>query len=513
MAIRARFGIGRPQRRVWILGLLCVGVPLASAGSALGQTLPFAQVPEPVPADNAPVASDEPAKATERMSAELAQQRGELANIREEFSRKLGEERAAREAAEARAQSYARAETEAALKANPQLARLAWLTVSGFVQADLNVNQTSQDQLNSSSGAPLNDNRFFIRRARLSAAVDQQYLAGIVEIDANTVNGAQVRPMDVEATVKWPGGSVPLLALTAGLFKIPFGFEVIERDRDRIFTERSTFIRALFPGEYDLGARLAGGWRFVRYALAVQNGEPLGESTFPVRDPNQAKDITGRLGIVSQVAKNVKVQAGFSGLTGKGFHKGTPPTKPTLTWLDLNENGQNNGGPELVVSPGTSGQPSQNFSRYAVGADALVSVRYLQNSGTTISAEFARASNLDRWFLIADPYGPLGRDLREWGYYIAAVQDLGRHFQLGLRYDYYNPDLDSTDRQAGELVLSSQAISTVSAAAALVGKAGGISGRIVAEYDWVADHQGRDSSGIPTDLKNNVFTLRGEVAF
>ena len=78
-----------------------------------------------------------------------------------------------------------------------------------------------------------------------------------------------------------------------GLFKIPFGFEVMERDRDRIFTERSTFIRALFPGEYDLGARLAGGWRFVRYALAVQNGEPIGENTFPVRDPTRPKTSLG----------------------------------------------------------------------------------------------------------------------------------------------------------------------------------------------------------------------------
>jgi hypothetical protein len=318
--------------------------------------------------------------------------------------------------------------------------------------------------------------------------------------------------MDVEATVKWPGGSVSLAALTVGLFKIPFGFEVIERDRDRLFTERSTFIRAFFPGEYDLGARLAGGWRFVRYALAVQNGEPIGESTFPVRDPNQAKDITGRLGIVSQISDKVSVQAGFSALTGKGFHKGTPPTKPTLTWQDLNEDGRYTAG-ELIVSPGTSGQPSQNFSRYAVGADALVSLRYFKNAGTTIYAEFARANNLDRWFLIADPYGPLGRDLREWGYYVAAVQDLGRHFRLGLRYDYYNPDLDSTDRQAAVAVPSSQAISTLSAAAALVGSVGGISGRFVAEYDVVSDHQGRDSSGMPTDLKNNVFTLRAEVAF
>ena len=494
------------------MGLLCAGAPLGLARQALGQTLPFAQVPDSVPAENPPVTSDDARKETAELAAQLAQQRAELAKLRDDFQTKLADERAAREAAEARAETNARAEVEATLKANPSLTRSEWLTISGFVQADLNVSQASQDQLNSSTAAPLNDNRFLLRRMRLGAVVDQQYFAGVVEIDANTVNGAQVRPMDVEATVKWPGGSVSLAALTVGLFKIPFGFEVIERDRDRLFTERSTFIRAFFPGEYDLGARLAGGWRFVRYALAVQNGEPIGESTFPVRDPNQAKDITGRLGIVSQISDKVSVQAGFSALTGKGFHKGTPPTKPTLTWQDLNEDGRYTAG-ELIVSPGTSGQPSQNFSRYAVGADALVSLRYFKNAGTTIYAEFARANNLDRWFLIADPYGPLGRDLREWGYYVAAVQDLGRHFRLGLRYDYYNPDLDSTDRQAAVAVPSSQAISTLSAAAALVGSVGGISGRFVAEYDVVSDHQGRDSSGMPTDLKNNVFTLRAEVAF
>jgi hypothetical protein len=36
---------------------------------------------------------------------------------------------------------------------------------------------------------------------------------------------------------------------------------------------------------------------------------------------------------------------------------------------------------------------------------------------------------------------------------------------------------------------------------------------LVAEYDWVEDHEGRNSSGMPADLKNNVFTLRAEVAF
>ena len=52
--------------------------------------------------------------------------------------------------------------------------------------------------------------------------------------------------------------------------------------------ERSTAERALFPGEFDAGARLSGGWQFVRYAVAVQNGEPVGERTWHSRDPNAA---------------------------------------------------------------------------------------------------------------------------------------------------------------------------------------------------------------------------------
>ena len=268
-------------------------------------------------------------------------------------------------------------------------------------------------------------------------------------------------------------------------------------------------MRAFFPGS-TIWAWVAGGWRFVRYALAVQNGEPMGESTFPRAIPTRPRISPGAL--ASFRTSRTGVGPGWIfGTDGKGFHKGTPPTKPTVTWTDLNEDGQYNGG-ELIVSPGTSGQPSQNFSRYGIGADALVSVQYLKNAGTTVYAEFARANNLDRCFLIADPYGPLGRDLREWGYYVAAVQDLGKHFKLGLRYDYYNPDLDSTDRQAAVTVPSSQAISTVSAVA-LGRKVGRPAGRLIAEYDLVRDHQGRDTSGLPADLKNNVFTLRAEVAF
>ena len=47
--------------------------------------------------------------------------------------------------------------------------------------------------------------------------------------------------------------------------------------------ERSNVSRALFPGTFDLGARAQVGWRFLRAQMAVTNGNPLGDASFPAR--------------------------------------------------------------------------------------------------------------------------------------------------------------------------------------------------------------------------------------
>jgi hypothetical protein len=295
---------------------------------------------------------------------------------------------------------------------------------------------------------------------------------------------------------------------TFGLFKIPFGWEVVQSDRDRLFLERSAIVRALFPGEYDLGGRLQGGWRFLRYAVAVQNGEPIGERTFPLRDPNRAKDVTGRVGVDTPVGRFVQWAGGFSALYGRGFHKGTPPTKPILTWQDRDEDGTYDTG-ELQVTPGMSATPSANFSRFALGADARVGFRTPRLGETQVYAEVIWAKNLDRAVLVADPMGPLGRDVRELGYYLAVTQDLGRHIQVGVRYDTYDPDRDATDSQGAQLVPSSQAYRTLALALAL--RAG--PGRLVIEYDINRNHLGRASNGMPANLADNVFTVRSEVKF
>ena len=51
--------------------------------------------------------------------------------------------------------------------------------------------------------------------------------------------------------------------------------------------------------------------------------------------------------------------------------------------------------------------------------------------------EGAIATNLDRGVIYADPIN-VSRNLRELGYSIDVVQDVGKHALAGIRYDYYN---------------------------------------------------------------------------
>ncbi len=490
--------------------------PAESAAKA-----PVAPVPAPTPVLG-PQPAPPPVDVEAVRAAERAEREAAVRAAREEAEASLNAEiiLRANETAELRAtvetlKEQVAANAHAAAEAPPSVraARLG-LGLTGYVQADLAFRQSSEDQLNPSTGNPLNEDRFMIRRARLRATLDRTYVAGLLELDGNTVNGPTARIAGAEASLRLPGadgaGGVPLLMATIGLFKIPFGWEVIESDRERLFLERSTTERALFPGEYDVGARLQGGWRFLRYSLAVQNGEPVGERSFPVRDPNHQKDWVGRLGIDGGEGW-VQIVAGFSGLYGTGFHRGTPATKPSIQWIDSNEDGVVDSN-ELRPMPGRAAEPSINFPRHALGADLRVVVTTPGVGRTSVYGETYYARDLDRAILPADPTGAIGavgRSYREFGWYVALMQDIGSHATVGARYDYYNPDRDASDRQIGMVVPSDASYSTL----ALVGALRSPSGRLVVEYDINRNHLGRAASGLPTNLMDNVFAIRGEASF
>jgi hypothetical protein len=383
--------------------------------------------------------------------------------------------------------------------------------LSGYIQADSVLHDgSSQDEVDPSNGAPLNQTRYLIRRARLHLDIDHARMSGSLELDANTVNGPAAGLIDAEVTVNARAADASGRAwgnATIGLLRTPWGYEVSQRDQDRFFLERSSVSRALFPGVFDLGVRLRAGWRFIDVQIAMVNGDPLGDRAFPVQDPNHAKDIVGRLG-VSGGRGRVAFAAGLSGLSGTGFHRGTPETKDVLVWRDQNEDGIVQLS-EIQVIPGSAATPSQDFHRFALGADARVRIALPRLGPLEIFGEAVWASNLDRGLAPADPVAT-GRDLRERGWVAGFVQPLGQWFAVGGRYDRYDPDADASEQRALVVVPVDAHYATWTATAAWRWTE---LDRIVVEYQHLTNPLGRTASGLPATLGGETVVVRGQLAW
>ena len=382
------------------------------------------------------------------------------------------------------------------------------LVLRGFLQAQYEKFSASEDQVQQ-GGHYLNEDRFTVRRARVRLDRRWKYSALSFELDGNTTRRLSFGLRRAEGTLFWEGNgqSKPLVSFSAGLIDVPFGFELPQSARQRLFAERSVVSEAFFPGQPDLGARLLARWRLFNLAVAVVNGEPVDErESAPFRgDPNKAKDVVGRVSVDAPVSSTFVIAGGASFLTGKGFHPGTDATKSGTQWNDVNQNSLIDLG-EITPVAGAAAVASENFKRWALGADLHTSVR-TRAGYTRLQVEAVVGSNMDRGLFVADPIAN-SFDVREFGYAVSLTQDVRQAGVFGVRLDSYNPNADLFDSRAGKLVPSNQTITTVSPVVGvnIAGQA-----RLSAQYDFISDNFARDDSGVPTDFSNNRFTLRLQV--
>ncbi len=161
---------------------------------------------------------------------------------------------------------------------------------------------------------------------------------------------------------------------------------------------------------------------------------------------------------------------------------------------------------EVVGVPGQAASPSESFDRWAVGADLRLHYRWWLGDAK-VYGEVLLAQNVDRGLYTADPI-ITGLDQRELAFYAAAVQEVTRWGVVGLRYDYYDPNSNALDSRGGRLLPYSQAVKTLSPLVGLVfpGRA-----RLLFQYDIISNAFARSDSGVPTSLKDNVWTVRLQV--
>jgi hypothetical protein len=384
--------------------------------------------------------------------------------------------------------------------------------LGGYVQGQFQTQEESEEQLSADGRGLLNGDRFSLRRGRLLLSAERDFAEMLLELDANTTRGVQLGVRQAEATLRYMGpnasAEVPLVALTLGLFRTPFGYETVRSARDRVWMENSLVAQAFFPGESDLGVRLRGGLSWFRYAFAVTNGHPLDEPRFGAQAPTRPSDFMGRVGFDITTGET-RVSGGVSALVGNGFHPGTPATKDTLVVRDVTETGATT--PQSIqLVPGRAATPSQTFGHWATGADFQLSARPLRAWRFSLQGEVYFGQNMDRGFAIADPVST-GFDVREFGAVLSYTQELFDWVLMGARLEYYNPNADSVARQGGRLVASPQDVLTASFLAGL--QLPRSQTRLVVQYDAISDHLALGEDGLPRDLRNNRLFVRLQVGF
>jgi hypothetical protein len=384
--------------------------------------------------------------------------------------------------------------------------------VDAFVEIDgILWDQHSQDQLNPSTGAALNTETLDVRRGFLRFTATKDSYFAELEFDGDTVDGSNgvgsPSARIVTAEVGWSLPSSAALQIAGGLMLIPFGAEVPLNARFRTFMEQPTFLRALFPGDDDGGVVARGAYGVVRYSVAAMNGAPTGDTQWHGVDPSSSYDLMGRLGTELELPYRGRVVAGVSALEGRGFHSGQLPTNDSIQWVDLNGDGIVQPG-EIIGIPGQPGEPSQTFHRNALDVDAALHWCLADVGHGVVEFEGALATNLDRGVIYADPIAA-SRDIRELGYSVDVVQDLGAHAFAGVRYDYYNGDRDAAEPVGVSTVQTQQVFSTWGLLAAV--RRG--TARLSLEYDHVRNPLGLSDNGLPTSEKADRVTLRGQVEF
>lgn len=317
---------------------------------------------------------------------------------------------------------------------------LSMVSISGFVQPQLILNQYNaaaspnavggvlpagigaNDIVAKANGDTTNSNFFRMRRARLKVTfTPSRFARFMVELEpipaGGSIPGSGTVGRNVEAQAIIPLGEMGKLTFGAGLFKVPFNFETPQADPDRPFIERSFMQRNLIPAEFDTGLHADFQWKKkITIIASVLNGRTIGEADFAVvPDMNRAKDVTLRA-VYDFGYGNV----GLSGYYGRG---------------------------QVVDAQKLR---FKQFPRWAIGGEASLQHEFVKQLGHTAAyAELVYGHNLDRGVISAANLPKIPDDINadvvdkeELGAFVRVEQDLGRHFLLGLRWDWYSPDVN-----------------------------------------------------------------------
>jgi len=307
------------------------------------------------------------------------------------------------------------------------LSKLTKIKVSGYIQAQYQ-NFESPSLLSTSQ------NYFSLRRVRVKFTYEAADGVKFVLQPDFSPGALALKDAYVVLNDHW----TKAFSLTAGKFNRP-NYEVEYSSSQRELPERSAVIRAIYPGERAIGAKLEYNPLNIpiHMQLAVFNGADgltINNSAGVNLNSNENKDVDNYKDVMARVTYNLSLGS-FGGLDfGAHAYFGTLKSNAIKTLSsdyatvkDIKFGDaltRNWVGGEFQLFADVLGGLSIK-GEYIAGKNATVGYSPVAAAGTT--AAIPGVANFQNKFA---------------GYYLYLIKNLGKKNQFAFRYDYYDPNAD-----------------------------------------------------------------------
>jgi phosphate-selective porin len=382
---------------------------------------------------------------------------------------------------------------------------------TGYMQPQLQVAQTKGiDTWNGGDFAPRSNSRFMLRRGRVRLDYvrmntnDQISLYFVFQFDG-TERGVVIR--DLWGRVfenKWK-----VLQLTTGMFARPFGFEVNMSSSDRESPERGRMSQILMRNERDLGAMISFEPRMPDHPLKhlkIDAGLFNGQGTTAPNEYDSYKDFVARASWKPYpLSKKLLISGGLSYFNGGIFQN----TKYTYS-MGSEVNGK------IFIVDSAEENVGRKAPRRYYGADMQLKWKHSYGA-TELRVEYWRGKQTASaetsetpTALLQEPYYERKFD---GGFFYLLQNIVSNKHQLGLKYDWYDPNTEVKGREIGKdgnnINATNINYSTLSAGYNFIIND---NVRLMLWYEF-AKNEKTSLAGYTDDLKDNVFTARLQFRF
>jgi hypothetical protein len=302
---------------------------------------------------------------------------------------------------------------ERALINEADLGKLNKIKISGYVQAQWE--SYGKDLVKTNDPT----NNFFIRRARIKFTYEAlDGVRFVIQPDFSTGN---LSLKDAYAVVNIP--KLKDFTLWAGQFNRP-DYEVEYSSGQREVFERSRVIRAIYPGEREIGLKLEyiGSTIPLKFQLMAMNGNFTG---------TQAKDADSRKDLMGRLVYSVKLPGAGIGIDlGPNFYYGGNRAKTNPYILQSNGVADSINVGDYLGKKWIGGE-FQIFADFLGGV--AIKGEYISGLNSSVSTIASTATIVQKK---ADP-----NKLKNFsGYYIYLIKNVGPKNQFVARYDFYDPN-------------------------------------------------------------------------